>query len=392
MQENIKVCCTVEPDIETKKEILRNITSSKFVDNGETINIGVIYHVCYNGYNKDDVDLDIAHVNSILNKDFNKNADNFNNGADVYQYEIPNVKTYPLLPYKKRYSYLKITRKIRRNRRLYLRYLRTNSKRRVLNARIDLINRKRKKINRTRIRYNNKVLGKYRNIKNTVDSFNNIYNQYVERAGSLNINFNHIQTIYKPLNNIKTDDISVIDNIVKINGSPAITPDTHLNVWIVNFDNGLLGYAQFPWDTNKLTDGVVVSRYAFGRNPSYQDYNLNKTIIHEIGHWLGLYHTFQSSFSGQDGVFDNNEDGIISLGEKTGDLIEDTPIQSNPTYGDPYLTPTTWANTKYKGKTYYHMYINFMDYTNDRNMFMLTKEQCAKARLMINHYRSSYML
>ncbi len=110
-------------------------------------------------------------------------------------------------------------------------------------------------------------------------------------------------------------------------------------------------------------------------------------MIHEIGHWLGLYHTFQTSFSNQEGVFDNNDDGVISNGEATGDLINDTPLQNNPTYGDPYQDPSSWPSTRYRGKTYYHMYMNFMDYTDDKNMFMFTDEQCMKVRLLLNHYR-----
>lgn len=401
-QKIVKTCHTVEPDIETKRNILKDINNAKFVDNGNTINIGVVYHVCYNDYNKESVDLDIAHVNNILNKDFNKNADNFNNGANIYNYTIPKIKLYSmykLKPYKRKRRLVRYTRAIRRNRRRFARYRRINRRRtrynrRIIriNRRIRRINRRRSRSNRIRARYNRRRLAKYRAIDNRVSAYNNLYNNYVARADSTNIQFNVIQTIYKPLNNITSNNISTINQLVKVDGSPAVNAGTNLNVWIVNLDNSLLGYAQFPWDNNVATDGIVISRYAFGKNPSYVDYNLNKTIIHEIGHWLGLYHTFQYTFAGQEGIQDNNDDGVISIGEKTGDLIEDTPIQNAPTYGDPYKNQTTWANTKYRGRTYYHMYMNYMDYTNDKNMFMLTKEQCNKIRLMMNVYRPLYML
>ncbi len=387
-----KICKTIEPDLETKFSILKNITNTKFIDNEETINIGVVYHICYNNYNKTSADADVAHVTDILNKDFNKEANNFDNGSNIYSYTVPNIKMYKMLSYRKRRRYLRYTRRVRRNRRLYRRYRRINNSRRRYNRRLNRINRKRRRINKIRRRRNarkQRTLNAHIKKKNRIDNYNTIYTNYVNESGMANIRFNHIQTIYHPVSNITSDNLSTIDQVLKINGSPAVQSDKYLNVWIANLDNNLLGYAQFPWELSQRpnTDGIVISRYAFGLNPSYTNYDLNKTIIHEIGHWLGLYHTFQYSFNNQEGIFDNNEDNVISTGEATGDLINDTPLQNSPTYGDPYDNPNTWPSTKYRGRTYYHMYMNFMDYTDDRSMFMFTSEQCMKVRLMINHYR-----
>lgn len=334
----IKKCRTIEPDYNTRLDILNHIKKNTFVDNNATINIGVVFHVCFQNYNKNDIDSDIVHVTNLLNKDFNKNADNFNSGNNVYKYKMPNIS---FIPYRTRYKYIRITRRLRRNRRAYRRAIRINRRRRRLNRKINAINRRRRRINRQR----RALIRKYRNIYNNVTYFNKLYNNYISLADSANILFYHKQTIYHPLSPIYSENLNVIDNTVKINGSPPLQPSEYLNVWITDLRSGILGYAQFPWDNKPTTDGVVMSKYVFGRYPLYNAYNLNKTIVHEVGHWLGLYHTFQSSYTGQKGILDNNADGYISLGEKTGDLVSDTPPQNNPTYGNPFRNKLSWPVT-----------------------------------------------
>ena len=121
----------------------------------------------------------------------------------------------------------------------------------------------------------------------------------------------------------------------------------------------------------------------------YSNYNLGKTLSHEVGHWFGLYHVFQQNFIGQIGGVDTNNDGILSIGEITGDLVNDTPPQKEATYGNPY-TNKEWPNSVINNITYYNMFMNFMDYSDDINLFMLTKEQCYKVRLFINIYRNKF--
>jgi hypothetical protein len=69
-----------------------------------------------------------------------------------------------------------------------------------------------------------------------------------------------------------------------------------LNLYITDLSAcGLLGYSSWPWDLASkglVMDGVVI-HYDTLPGGSYRPYNMGRTTIHEIGHWLGLYHTFQ---------------------------------------------------------------------------------------------------
>ncbi|KAJ3502251.1 hypothetical protein NMY22_g18649 [Coprinellus aureogranulatus] len=95
-----------------------------------------------------------------------------------------------------------------------------------------------------------------------------------------------------------------------------------LNVYSVAFDDdenfGLLGYATFPWDYEGAPrdDGVVI-HYDSIPGGGFYPYNEGHTLTHELGHWVGLWHTFQGGCSGQ------------------GDQVDDTPAESGPAYGCP---------------------------------------------------------
>ncbi|GAC95474.1 metalloprotease [Pseudozyma hubeiensis SY62] len=104
----------------------------------------------------------------------------------------------------------------------------------------------------------------------------------------------------------------------QMKGSLRQGDDKVLNLYSVDFSNGLLGYATFPWDVqNDLSNDGIVFQYSTVPGGSETGYNLGKTVTHEVGHWLGLYHVFQGGC------------------QSPGDYVDDTPPQSIATNGCP---------------------------------------------------------
>ena len=242
----------------------------------------------------------------------------------------------------------------------------------------------------------NKDFAKQASTFNTVGPYTNLsyqttYQNYIGRAANCKIVFFKQQVLYHPVGLQSSDNISLLDSNVKA-ASPAISPQTNLNIWVADLNSGLLGYAQFPWELSSRpnTDGVLIAKGTFGRGATYTNYDLGKTLTHEVGHWFGLYHTFQSTFAYEGGNIDYM-DGTAAqeIQEAKGDCVVDTPPQGNPTYGNPLNTPNTWPTSRASDETssYQHMYMNFMDYSDDIALMMFTNDQSIKMRLMLYMYR-----
>lgn len=158
-------------------------------------------------------------------------------------------------------------------------------------------------------------------------------------------------------------------------------PNRYLNIWVADLQGGLLGYAQFPDASGLLgmpgdesmgpctqaanTDGVVILYSAFGSalkgssglNPPY---HLGRTTTHEVGHWLGLRHTWG--------------DGDCSV----DDFCDDTPLCDGALYG-------CQANPASCTPGIRRMIENYMDYSDDGCMNIFTLEQALRMRIVLEY-------
>gem|GEM_PF-766712 len=140
--------------------------------------------------------------------------------------------------------------------------------------------------------------------------------------------------------------------------------DRYLNIWVGEITGGVLGYATPP-GTPAARDGVVIGYTYFGTNGTATfPYNKGRTCTHEIGHYLGLRHIWGDGNCGVD------------------DGISDTPLQESqyggcPNFGSPSTTSCGSQD----------MFMNFMDYTDDRCMFMFTHKQVDLMRYVLEKYR-----
>ncbi|MBI3136071.1 MAG: T9SS type A sorting domain-containing protein [Bacteroidetes bacterium] len=152
-------------------------------------------------------------------------------------------------------------------------------------------------------------------------------------------------------------------------GTPVWNRNNYLNVWICDITNGatsgVAGYAYKPTVSSlppASIDGIVID-YNLGVDPS------NRVLTHEIGHYLGLSHTWG----------DTDGTGCTS----GNDGLSDTPITAGPSF-DYALSCSGLQQTCPGTNTQYE---NYMDYSNCTVMF--TTQQANLMQLVLTGSRNS---
>ena len=136
-----------------------------------------------------------------------------------------------------------------------------------------------------------------------------------------------------------------------LGGISPTSPTTKMNLWACTIGGGILGYAQFPGGSSS-TDGVVIdSKYLGTTGTATFPFNLGRTGTHEVGHWMNLRHIWGDATCGSD-------------------IVSDTPTHNAPNSGVPaYPHYSTCSGNPVE------MTMNYMDYTDDRGMYMFSNGQ-----------------
>jgi hypothetical protein len=192
------------------------------------------------------------------------------------------------------------------------------------------------------------VLNKDFNAANS--DYNTANNPYSSVRANVGISFVLDQVIRKSTTKTSWGTSDAMKKSAQGGINPT-SPTTKLNYWVCTIGGGILGYAQFPGGSS-ATDGVAIdSKYTGNTGTATYPFNLGRTATHEVGHWMNLRHIWGDATCGSD-------------------LVSDTPVHNTANYGVPAVGHRSTCSG-----TPLEMYMNYMDYTDDRGMYMFSLGQ-----------------
>lgn len=156
-------------------------------------------------------------------------------------------------------------------------------------------------------------------------------------------------------------------------------PNKYLNIYVADFNDPYIGWGEFPGGKNfdglesedpaEEIDGVFIDHTVFGKQIGTNTkglYKFGRTLTHEIGHWMGLIHTWGDDFCGDD-------------------FVADTPPTAKANNSNACRVTFSTCN----GARTRDMIENYMDYSPDScmNIFTLGQKQRARAVLEVSKRR-----
>ncbi|MCB0402049.1 MAG: T9SS type A sorting domain-containing protein [Flavobacteriales bacterium] len=156
---------------------------------------------------------------------------------------------------------------------------------------------------------------------------------------------------------------SMAENVKSVSQWPVTGTRAYFNIWVIdeiqsNGNTFVAGYAQFPGSNNNGTYGVVMANQSFGPG--------HRTLTHELGHCLNLYHTF-------------NYGSCNSSNDQCGD----TPTVYESKF-DCDVNRNSCTNFEpFYGADVVDQFENYMSYANCQNMF--TQQQVDRVNATLSN-------
>ena len=146
----------------------------------------------------------------------------------------------------------------------------------------------------------------------------------------------------------------------------------YLNLYVTSTiqDLGFSPVASPLYQLPPQWDAPTIKTSTFGGpgHATLNNYNLGRTAVHEVGHWLGLNHLW----------------GPMSGGCGEDDGMDDTPMQEGSTFGCPNHPTSSCSSSAI-------FFNNFMDYTDDDCMLAFSEDQVDYMHFIIENVRPGLM-